>query len=75
MMKKNLILVTRSFPFSIKEASFIIPEMEALKEQYDITVISRNSVDEQIVTLDDSIKVYRYDSVADYNLLGLGFQP
>ncbi len=73
-MKKNLILVTSSFPFSIKEASFIRPELEALYELFDITVISRNSNDEQQTDLPDDVKVFRYNQNEKYNPVKLGIK-
>ena len=73
-MKKNLILVTSSFPFSIKEASFIRPELEALYELFDITVISRNLNDEQQTDLPDDVKVFRYNQNEKYNPVKLGIK-
>lgn len=39
-MKKKLILATNSFPYNTGEKAFILPELERLRERYDITVIS-----------------------------------
>lgn len=39
-MKKKLLLATNTFPYNSGEAAFIIPELNRLKEYYDITVIS-----------------------------------
>lgn len=39
-MKRKLLLATNSFPYNTGEKAFILPELERLKEYYDITVIS-----------------------------------
>lgn len=46
-MKKKLILATNSFPYNTGEKAFILPELERLREQYDITVISHADADQR----------------------------
>lgn len=61
-MKKRIILITNAFPFGKGEASFILPELEVLKENYDITIISRNIIDDQTSELEFPVDIYRYNS-------------
>lgn len=61
-MKKRIILITNAFPFGKGEASFILPELEALKDNYDFTIISRNSKEEQTSELTFPVDIYRYNS-------------
>lgn len=46
-MKKKLILATNSFPYNTGEKSFILPELERLRKQYDITVISHADAEQR----------------------------
>lgn len=64
-MKKRVILITTSFPFGKGEASFILHELQVLKEKYDVTVISRNVRDAQTTELDASVEVVRYNPQTD----------
>lgn len=64
---RKLYLLTDSFPHKVGESTFILPELEALKKDYDITVIS--SVRESLVEdekgadrLDKQIRVMRYSA-------------
>lgn len=63
-MRKRLYLVTSDFPFGRGEASFIIPELPALKEKFDITVISNSLESEQSVYLDENIRIVHYSRKA-----------
>ncbi len=58
--KPKLVLITDQFPFGKGEASFILPELAVLKDKFEITIVSKNSVDEQTSPVDSSIRVYRY---------------
>lgn len=68
MKKKNLYLITSSFPYGIGEKTFILPELSCLKEEYDITIISTASKQEyedkeNETKLDTDIKVLHIDYV------------
>lgn len=63
-MKPNLFLITSDFPFGRGEASFIMPELPALKEKFHITVISNSLESEQTVFLDEDIQIVHYDRKA-----------
>ncbi|MBR1450083.1 MAG: hypothetical protein IJ591_00020 [Lachnospiraceae bacterium] len=39
-MKNNLFLFSDSFPYGNEERTFILPELEWMKEVFDVTVIS-----------------------------------
>ncbi len=62
MNKTRIILITNSFPFGKGEASFILPELPYLLNDFDVTIISRNGKDEQTSEIDCGIEVFRYDS-------------
>lgn len=66
---KKMIFVTTSFPFSIQESSFIRPEIKELLKEFDITIVSRNTADEQTTELPERVRVLRYDSKRGYNPL------
>lgn len=63
-MKPNLFLITSDFPFGKGEASFIMPELPALKERFDITVISNSLESVQTVFLDEDVQIVHYDRKA-----------
>lgn len=63
-MKPNLFLITSDFPFGKGEASFIVPELPALKERFDITVISNSLESVQTVFLDEDVQIVHYDRKA-----------
>lgn len=65
-LMKNLILITNSFPFGMAEASFIRPEIAELVKHFQVTVVSRNSKDEQTTELPDGVQIYRYDAKKNY---------
>lgn len=46
-MKKKLILATNSFPYNTGEKAFIFPELNRLRERYDITVISHADAEQR----------------------------
>lgn len=46
-MKKKLILATNSFPYNTGEKAFILPELNRLRERYDITVISHADAEQR----------------------------
>lgn len=71
---KKIIIITNSFPFGIAEASFLRPEIKEFEKKFDITVISRNSTDELTTELSDGIRVFRYDSQNNYNIISLLFE-
>ena len=61
-MKKKLFLVTDCFPYGKGEKTFIIPELPYLRQNYDVTIITRagrqviEDVDD-ITKLEPEIKV------------------
>lgn len=57
---KKMLFVTSSYPFGMGEASFIRPEIKSLSEKFEITVVSRNAVDEQTSDVPENVKVLRY---------------
>jgi glycosyltransferase involved in cell wall biosynthesis len=62
-MKKNLMLFTNDFPFSKhNEDSFLLPEIPHLLKYFNITIIAKNTKDEQTVFLDKTIKIIRYNA-------------
>ncbi len=63
---QNLILITNSYPFGLKEASFLRPEVKALAKCFRMTVVSRNVRDEQTSELPEGTEIYRYDSRKGY---------
>lgn len=77
---KKLLLFTTGFPYGKGEKSFILPELEVLRKEYDITIVACGSKkilsDKNNYTkLDDKISVYyvdagfRYESISDYLLV------
>lgn len=64
-MKKKLFLLTTEFPYGDGEKSFIIPELEYLIKEFDITIISSASSDarydlSKTTALDKNINVLWY---------------
>lgn len=65
-MKKNLYLITETFPYGVGEKPFLIPELDELAKRYDITIISHAHKaelhdDTNRTNLDDAIKVVNLD--------------
>lgn len=63
--KKNLYILTDAFPYGNGEKTFIMPELDVLKEKFNIVIISTasQSVADQkdmISQLDDNILIYRF---------------
>ena len=62
LMKEKLLLLTERFPYGKGEKTFIIPEIELLSQNYDITIVTKAS-DEEVkdtennTQLDSSISV------------------
>jgi glycosyltransferase involved in cell wall biosynthesis len=64
---KKICILTDSFPYGEGEKSFIEPELEYLKNLYDITIVSSAPMDDKLkidmeTVLDNSIRVYHYES-------------
>lgn len=62
---RKLYLITNEFPYGTGEKTFILPELEVLKRDFEITIISRaaSSTAKQklyTTTLDNKIKVFRF---------------
>lgn len=66
---KKMLFVTTSYPFGEREASFVRPEIAKLSEKFDITLVSRNSVDEQTSQVPENVKVLRYNSKKSYSVV------
>ena len=66
---KKMLFVTTSYPFGEREASFVRPEIAKLSEKFDITLVSRNSVDEQTSQTPENVKVLRYNSKKSYSVI------
>ena len=65
MGKRKLFLLTTEFPYGEGEKPFIIPELEYLKQEFDITIISSASTvarndDGKTTVLDKDINVLWY---------------
>jgi glycosyltransferase involved in cell wall biosynthesis len=65
-VKKSLYILTDSFPYGEAEKSFLMPEIEYLKDYYNITIIScatmENRMNREMETmLDKNIKVIHYE--------------
>lgn len=58
--KKKLVLITDEFPYSYREASFLRPELQALKERFSITLISKSASRRQVLPVDPEIRVLHY---------------
>ena len=58
---KKMLFVTSSYPYGMGEASFIRPEIESLSEKFDITLVSRNFVDQQTSNVPENVKILRYN--------------
>lgn len=66
LVKKKLYLLTTEFPYGKGEKPFIIPELEYLKKEFEITIISSASSSSRFYTstvtaLDDDIRVIWYE--------------
>ena len=66
---KKMLFVTSSYPFGMGEASFIRPEIESLSKKFDITIVSRNSADQQTSDIPQNVEVLRYDFNASYSVV------
>lgn len=66
-----MLLITHSFPFGDAEKTFLAPEVEILKNYYDLTIISRNTKDNQTTNFSDEVNLYRYDPQKGYHPFGL----
>lgn len=65
MSKRKLYIITDSFPYGKGEKTFVLPEIEILKNDFAITIVSAASSEiveqkERLTKLDDSIKVFRF---------------
>ena len=59
--KPKLVLITDEFPYSVKEASFLGPELTALSPCFDVTLISKSASKTQVLPVDARIRVLHYD--------------
>lgn len=59
--KPKLVLITDEFPYSLREASFLRPELAAMKEAFYITLISKSASKQQLLEVDPEISVLHYD--------------
>lgn len=78
-VKKKLYLFTNSFPYGKGEKPFVAPELDALRHEFDVTIVSHASQDEfedveWISRLPDEVEVLHYSRPSDLILciLGLG---
>ena len=58
--KPELILITDEFPYSYKEASFLRPELEALAERFHVTLVSKSSNPDRVLSVRNDIRVLHY---------------
>lgn len=72
LLKNNsLIIITQSFPFGLAESSFLKEEIKSLAKVFKVHIVSRNVRDSQYVEISDKIKIFRYDSSAEYSIFKL----
>lgn len=61
MKKKHLIIITRGYPYNAEELSFLVQEMDILKNYYNIKIIAKYNVEER----DPSDCEYPYESCSN----------
>lgn len=61
-MRKRVILITNAFPYGAHEANFVKPELPYLLQNFDLTIVTKNSTDALVAELGDNIDVYRYST-------------
>lgn len=61
MKKKHLIIITRGYPYNAEELSFLVQEMDILKNYYNINIIAKYNVEER----DPSDCEYPYESCSN----------
>lgn len=59
---KKLLLITDNFPFGINEYMFIMPELPALCEKFEVVIASVNCTAAQTVELPENVKIIRVDT-------------
>lgn len=70
-MRKRLILITTSFPFGLTESSFLKQEVKELSNIFDLTIVSRDSRQEQYEQIPAGTEIFRYNAAKAYNALFL----
>jgi len=56
---KKLLLISDNYPFGKNESTFIMPELPALMEKFEVVIASCNCTDEQTAPVPDGIRVLR----------------
>ncbi len=69
MQKRKLFLITENFPFGRGEAPFILPELPHLCENFDVTIVYKNTEDVITSEIDEDINVHRFSLVRGKKLL------
>ncbi len=59
MKKPDLCLITTAYPYGKSEAAFVEPELEHLKEHFNVRILSRNATDKKTSEVSEGIRVYR----------------
>lgn len=60
MMKKKLLLVTAGFPYGESERSFLLPELNQLLTEFDVTVLAMNLTLPVIYPIPEGVRVERW---------------
>lgn len=73
-MKNDLIIITDKYPFGYGEATFVEPEIEYLKQTFNITILSKGSDQSQERKLPDGVHMVHCSSkITKKDLMQYGF--
>lgn len=67
-MKTRVILITADFPYGRDEISFIQPELPYIQKNAEVSILSRNESDRQVVEVPSQIKVCRVINKRSQNI-------
>lgn len=67
---KRLILITNTYPYGAGESTFVLPELHALADRFDITVVSCGTEEKPLAEVPEGINVVRYTRGKLSRLLG-----
>ncbi len=69
---KKMCFITNSYPFGAGESTFVLPELECMKDHFDITLVSCG-VGEKSADVPDNVKLLHYTRSKAGRLLGCIF--